>query len=124
VPPENQPELSALIDLGGRQFRTPARRSLYAVPNARVVIAANHFDDRLVTVRVVQRDDVVQRDVGVVQVRLADLLARGHVALRETSLARVELVVAPADGQEWSFSGCSADGVHAGPLSASRPAAR
>jgi hypothetical protein len=121
VPDENQPELWAVIDLGGRRFRTPPRRSLHATPDASVVVAANHHDERLVTIRVVQRAGAGDRDVGVVQVRLADLLSRGRVALRAASLARVELAVAPADAQEWTATGCAAD-LQGRPLVVGAPA--
>jgi hypothetical protein len=121
VPQANQPELSFVLDVGGRRFETPARRALYATPDAHVVVAANAYDDRVLTVRVVQRG---VGDVGAVQVRLADLLVRGRVALRSGSLARVDVAAAPVDAPEWSAVGCAPEGVPVATPSRPPPAPR
>ena len=113
VPPENQPALAVVLDLAGRRLATAPRRALYLAPGASVVVAANRYDDRLLTVRVVQRE-AVEREVGVVQVRLGDLVSRGRVALRNGSIGRVELVASPTDAPDGSLSGLVAEGAVAG----------
>ena len=121
VPPENQPSLAVVVDLAGRRLATAPRRALYLAPDATVVVAANRYDDGLLTIRVVQRDGA-QRDVGVVQVRLADLLSRGRVALRHGSIARLELVAAPTEAADGTLSGFGPDGAVASGAGTAQPA--
>jgi hypothetical protein len=111
VPPENQPALSVVVDVaGGRRVATPVRRALHATPDAALVVASNRYDDRVLTVRVVQRDGR-DHELGSVQVTLGELLSRGRVALRQGPLARVELVAAPTDAPEGTLTGLAPEGV-------------
>ncbi|OJH33945.1 hypothetical protein BON30_46325 [Cystobacter ferrugineus] len=100
VPPENRPTLSVIVSRpDGEQLKTPSRNGLYVVYDSSLVISSNHFDERRITFHVVHADGARRDDVGAVDVPLGELLANGGAAMRDHSIAALELLAEPVDGQ-------------------------
>jgi tetratricopeptide (TPR) repeat protein len=124
VPAENVPALSVVAELGGRRFATPAQRGLYATPDAALVVHANELDDRILSLRVLQRDAGTARELGLVQVPLSDLVTRRQVVLRQAAIARLELLAEPADGAEGTVTGFATEAFAGGAQPAPPPKKR
>jgi hypothetical protein len=100
VPPENRPTLSVIVSRpDGEQLKTPSRNGLYVVYDSSLVISSNHFDERRINFHVVHADGSQRDDVGAVDVPLGELLANGGAAMRDHSIAALELLAEPVDGQ-------------------------
>ena len=101
IPAENIPELRVEATLpDGRKLQTPAKKALYATYGSTFVVSANHYSSSTLTLRVVAKGDRRQ-DVGVVTIRLGDLVAQGHFSAKDSqSIRELELNVEPAHGVE------------------------
>lgn len=100
VPPENRPTLSVIVSRpDGEQLETPSHNGLYVVYDSSLVIDSNHFDERTLKFHVVHTGGSVRDDVGVVNVPLGQLLSTGGASVQDQSIASLELVAQPADGQ-------------------------
>jgi hypothetical protein len=108
IPAENRPTLVARVDAPGVKLATPPRRALHADLDASVVVAANQYDDRVVSIRVVHDADGAVHDVGSVSVPLGELVARRQVATANGAILRLVLEAAPSDAAPGSASGFGA----------------
>jgi tetratricopeptide (TPR) repeat protein len=109
IPAENCPTLVARVDAPGvGPLATPPRRALHASLAASVTVAANHYDDRALSIRLVHDAGGALEDVGVVSVAMGDLVARRSVVLADRSILRLELEAAPTDIAAGTASGFGA----------------
>jgi hypothetical protein len=107
IPPENQPTLVVTLALpDGRAFQSAPRRGVYALLDGSVVVAANAYDERTISLRVVHdQGGGRMSDVGLLAFRVADLVANGEVALSEGSVTELRIETDVADQPEGTFSG-------------------
>src|SRR2546430_13371512 len=100
IPEENRPNLHIEVALpDGSKLKTPNREdSMYLVLESRLVIASNHFDDRVLGLRVYNTRDHTD-DVGVIDVRLGDLIEKKESILSNQSIAELQVVARPVDGE-------------------------
>ncbi len=107
IPPENQPTLVVAVGLpDGRALQSSPRRGAYAMLDGSFVVATNAYDDRALSIRVVHDDGAGRPvDVGVVDVRVAELVSRGELALSGASIAELLVEAGPADRPEGAYSG-------------------
>jgi tetratricopeptide (TPR) repeat protein len=106
VPSENRPALVARVDAPGvAGLATPPRRGLHAPLDATVIVAANHYDERALSVRIAHEAGGALHDVGLVSVPLGELVARRGAVLADRSILRLELEVAPSDAAAGTTSG-------------------
>jgi hypothetical protein len=106
IPAENCPTLVARVDAPGvAPLTTPPRRALHASLAASVTVAANHYDDRALSIRLVHDAGGALHDVGVVSVPIGELVARRKVVLADRSILRLELEAAPTDAAAGTASG-------------------
>jgi hypothetical protein len=116
VPPANRPTLVVQVMLpGGRLLETVPQRALAYRPGSTVTLATNAYDRRELSVRVVQREPgAPDALVGAVQISLATLATERRAALRDGSIASLELTA--------GFDAGTVDGAASPDLRAPRPA--
>jgi hypothetical protein len=70
------------------------------------VVATNGYDDRALALRVVHDDGAGRPlDVGVVELRMADLVAKGELSLSAGSVAELLVEADPADRPDGAYAG-------------------
>lgn len=123
IPPENQPTLVVTLALpDGRAFQSAPRRGVYALLDGSIVVAANAYDERTISLRVVHdAGGGRMTDVGLVAFRVADLVANGEVALSEGSVTELRIEADVADQPEGTFSGLTQIGGAPAPAPAAPP---
>ena len=116
VPPANWPTLVLQVTLpGGRLLETVPQRALACRPGSTVTLATNAYDRRELSVRVVQREPgAPDALVGAVQISLATLASERRAALRDGSIASLELTA--------GFDAGAVDGATSPDLRTPRPA--
>jgi tetratricopeptide (TPR) repeat protein len=106
LPHENRPSLVASLVLpDGREFATPARKAIRARLESSVVVDANAYDDRPVSVRVFHDDPRGRVEVGAVTFRLMDVVA-GELDLADRAVLELRVVAEPSplrDGESQGF---------------------
>jgi tetratricopeptide (TPR) repeat protein len=100
VPRENQPTVVVEVTAPGAQpLLTAPHRGLYTSLASMVVVGANAFERRRVSFRVLHAEPGgVVEDMGLVEVPIGELVARGRATLQSETVAALELSVEPADG--------------------------
>ncbi|WP_242339703.1 MULTISPECIES: hypothetical protein [Anaeromyxobacter] len=124
IPHANQPNLVVTLALpDGRAFQSAPRRGVYALLEGSVVVAANAYDERTISLRVVTDEGGGRMtDVGLVAFRLADLVANGEVALSGGSVTELRLEADVADRPDGTFTGLTQIGGPATPAAQPVPA--
>ena len=99
LPRENQPTLVVTIALpDGRGVQTAPRRGAYALLEGGFTVTTNGFDERAISIRVVHDEGSGRPvDVGLVNARLADIVARGELSLGGGALLDLRLAAVPSD---------------------------
>jgi len=99
LPRENQPTLVVTIALpDGRGVQSAPRRGAYTLLEGGFTVTTNGFDERAVSVRVVHDDGSGRPvDVGLVSVRLSDVVARGELSLAGGALLDLRIAAVPSD---------------------------
>ncbi|WP_242342198.1 hypothetical protein [Anaeromyxobacter terrae] len=107
IPHANQPNLVVTLALpDGRAFQSAPRRGVYALLEGSVVVAANAYDDRTISLRVVSDEGGGRMtDVGLLTFRLADLVANGEVALSDGSVTELRIEADVADRPDGTVTG-------------------
>ncbi len=100
VPRENQPHVVVeVIAPGVPPLLTQPHRGLYTSLASTVVVGANAFERRRLTFRVFHAEPSgLVEDIGVVEVPIGELIARGGARLQGPAVAGLELTAEPADG--------------------------
>jgi hypothetical protein len=100
LPPENRPNLSVQVTLpDGSLLTTPAVNGLYVGYDSEFVVATNSFDERRLSLRVVQGDGTSFQDVGMVEFPLGEIVRRREAHLSGQSVAALDLDIQPALGR-------------------------
>jgi hypothetical protein len=100
LPPENRPNLSVQVTLpDGMLLTTPAVNGLYVGYDSEFVVATNSFDERRLSLRVVQGDGSSFQDVGIVEFPLGEIVRRREAHLSGQSVAALDLDIQPAQGR-------------------------
>lgn len=115
VPTANRPNLVLQVTLpGGRLLETVPQRALAYRPGSTVTLATNTYDRRELVVRVVQREPgAPDALVGAVQIPLGALATERRAALRDGSIASLELTA--------GFDPAALDGASSPDLRTPRP---
>ncbi|ABS25906.1 hypothetical protein [Anaeromyxobacter sp. Fw109-5] len=107
IPQENQPNLVVSLALpDGRAYQSEPRRGVYALLEGSLVVSANAYDERTISVRVVHdAGGGRMTDVGLLAFRVADLVARGELAVAGGAVAELRLEADVADQPEGTARG-------------------
>ena len=89
----------------GRSAQTPPRFGSYANLESSFVVAANGYDDRTVSLRVFRGAGDRPLDLGTVSFPLAELIARGRLAVSGDAIQEVRVECDPADLPEGAVTG-------------------
>lgn len=106
LPHENRPNLYAALALpDGREWATPPQQAIRARLESLVVVGANSYDDRPVSVRVFHASPQGPVEVGAVTFRLMDAIAGGEMELADRSVVELRVVVERSPLQDGAAQG-------------------